>query len=708
MTVELRRVGNADHAKQAVAIQMEAPASAFDVVMEVPPPGCWTFTLQAGERYNRVSLRVPAARPWGVRSLGGDRELRDPALATALLRSLNDCCVPLPEARPHLNAQLVFARGDNDDVIPVAIAPTVDGEPGVLVVPASFYDGDCARQGSVAAPLNGEAEAELRRRGWLEGERLVRWLALANEPGPRCERWRTAPEGAIDPAAADAFIRADLARQEERRQAEHARMEAEQARHEGERRAAQLAPPRPAASPRSEVNATIRWEEDPAVASPIDIFLPVRPHVFRFEFSGSVDRSTVTPRLGPPGYFFGDAPSESGSQRLVNLLFEWIDGRHGRVRVPYPLPNGTRAATLDLGDVRDATGVPLRRAHLRFGLADHRATVWKVSTDPNRAPEMVLRVDDWIEPRSVSPDGRRALFVRQRFTGFAHTSWRIPYLFDLRTGERCAYPAAEIAAPYWPDDGGPPWINQMLRLGPGGGTSPLPEPPAIAGGGRVIEMARDPRGRYLAAVATDSPRPEPPRGDLVLIDLKSGAQSRYAGIVGLGFNLYFNAPTAGLAWSRDGRRLAVYSEVRLSASAPDVTQREVWLLEPGASSPLPGEPPGWRRFLPASEDWFSGVDWSPDGRMLSAGSRGVIDLDGRVLRPGLSGFWSPDGRWMVQGVEAGRFMLWNLETGEGRGVTIQSGPRPGPVYPQFLGWSNDGFMYYGELETVPPPDARGR
>lgn len=693
-------------------IELETSASPSDVLMEVPPPGCWTFTLRSGARYNRASLRVPVARPWGVRTLAGDRELRDPDLATALLRSLDRCCTTPPPGRAYLNARLVFARGGDDDVVPIAIAPSDGGAAGVLVVPAAFYHGDCTREGTVAARLDPEAEGLLRQRGWLDADDVGHRLAVESQPAPACKRWRSTLGGANDATAADVFIRAGLARREARRQveleriqSEQARAEAERARLEAERRDAAVAA---GGQLFSEVTATIRWEDDPAVASPIDVALPHRSHVFRFEFNGPVDRSTVTPRLGPGGYHFSPEPPPPGAEGFVGLPFEWTGPWSGRIRLPYPLPTGTQSGVIDLGAVRDASGLPLRWSGLRFELVDYRAGVWKVSTDPTSAPDRIFSVDDWLEPASIAPDGRRALFVRRTFTGFAHTSRRIPYLVDLRSGERVAHPVAEVTGPRWPDDGGPPWINESLRLAPGGGARPLPELPPIVGGGRVVAVARDPRERLIAAVVAGSARPDPPRGDLVLVDLATGAQSRHLDAVGLGFSFYFNAPTASLAWSPDGRRLAVVSQIRFSDSEPDATAAEVWLAEPGAAPPSSGRPPGWRRVAAASDGWSFRLEWSPDGRMLAVAGRGVVDLDGRVVLPGVTGSWSPDGRWLVQGVDAGRMFLWDLRTGEGRRVPIEARSRPEPVYPTFLGWSSDGYMYFGELERLPPPEARGR
>jgi Tol biopolymer transport system component len=245
-------------------------------------------------------------------------------------------------------------------------------------------------------------------------------------------------------------------------------------------------------------------------------------------------------------------------------------------------------------------------------------------TEPDGSRRRLTRTAVWEDMPAWSPDGRRVAFSRGDM--LCHSSEcnepgaSLIFVVPARGGEqRQLYDTDEYV-----HDIGPAWLPDGRRLAfirqhPGGGPDGIYVVDVDGSGdprrlvaGWADALAWSPNGRWLAYVRWNYDE----RTELRLVDLRSGRGRTLAVAASID-------QRKGLAWSPDGRRLALAdpSGLRLFTLAGGKTRR--LLRTPSAS-----------------------VSWSPDGRQLVVGREPpysserarqqvrivVVDSDGRRPR----------------------------------------------------------------------------
>ena len=149
-------------------------------------------------------------------------------------------------------------------------------------------------------------------------------------------------------------------------------------------------------------------------------------------------------------------------------------------------------------------------------------------------------------------------------------------------------------------------------------------------------------------------------------------------------------------WSPDGRQILVLGttragtdRARLRGGRRAADAEDAGRALPGASELLAGRPP--RCLRPAVADGFS----RPDIFLLAADGSGEVPLVEHPANDSLLG-WAPDGRTVLfTSDRTGKEGLWTVAVADGKplGAPELLKPDLGPVHP--LGFSRDGFFYYG-------------
>lgn len=403
-------------------------------------------------------------------------------------------------------------------------------------------------------------------------------------------------------------------------------------------------------------------------------FLPRRPLTLRLRFSREMDWETVARALG-------------------DVAVTWDDATTARVTVEHP--PGTWFWSLP--GMLDTRGVGVSKGFVLYTAEPD--TLYSCNPETGETRRIGTAAPDVTEGL-ISPDGRHLLA-----TGLdrGNLQWgeggqypaTVYWLVDCATGERRPFSNSYVA---WVDS--ETFLAFDSRDGSVVGVSVAGEIvrryPCPAGarswGGAM--MAVSPEGRRLAILVSneqeDAPDGRTPR-DLFVLDLETGESRLVAEDVS--WTTYSHSdegvgrPPAGPAWSPDGHRIAVASQI--STWQGDASQGQVMNVEVKVADLATGTV----ETLVTVAGWgINGriFSWSGDGKYWLLGSSlikasapfGAVTLRDAEYQG--DPFWSPDGRWLA--LQA----IWPMWGGLRQVETDQVETLPGRA---FCGWDRSGLFY---------------
>lgn len=696
---ELRRLDDGDGQSPAAGVLTgdiggprsgvggEARRDALDVDIEMPGPGCWQLTVAGDDEATRRILSVGVLRPIGLGAPGTRLQVRDPSLALDLLQTLlQPPLAALPAGRPHAAVNLLWGTTfpSDEDAHRLAVFPSYEGEPPVLLAPAALVTGDC-RQGTdpVAVPLPSAIAQRLADRGLLEtlsspGELPALALPGGGGAAGTCSSWESLRADSVISSTTEAALRAAREEMEEQARTAYASLPPQR-------------PDPPESADRSPVTAWVEVPGDPPLLAPVHAQRAPLPAV-TVTFSGPVDRESVRPVLAGEVLKGGREDGKS-----YPLTVTWTGELTLQIE-PGDLGTGSAVYHLRLAGVKDRQGRSVEVPTISFNLAEPgQSTIWRVPLAPAAGaaggrPETAFAIADDIAPASVSPDGRYFLFLRKPWppNWNVHSFQRFPYLHDRETGAWQVWPAVEWDGARWQPDSPYPWVNGNQRLAPDGQIETVTFPPQVEG--QVFAPAVSADGRWLAALRYPSGSRYPEAADLLLLDRQSGDLRTYPGLVRPRHGLE-RGPMGYLRWSPDSRHLYVLHVTTAPANPGREVRSELFLVTPGSPAEN-GFPPGWRRLV-EKPGWFRPDGWSPDSRHVTLYGLGVLNLEGEMVLPGVAGHWSPDGQRLIDyrygyGNQRATYTLWDLATATGRTYDLSNLQM---AY-HFVGWAPDGKAVY--------------
>jgi len=408
----------------------------------------------------------------------------------------------------------------------------------------------------------------------------------------------------------------------------------------------------------SAVSARIFVREDPGVAAPILAWLGELPVTVAVQFDAPVNPATFALTLQDTRCDYLPGPIE---QTVL-----WLSEKEASIHLR-ALPAGKPGPyTVSFGQGQDQAGREVREPNFRIQLQTdrRRLRVYAVPVATDGEPRLLLDRNAYLHPRSVSPDGRYLLLVRDlNANANTHSPVRIPYVADLRTGELRAYSRGDIGLVRWDLAAGSVWVSgwQRLTLGGPGDTGRTLLDRLPPGDGRLLNARVSPDGRWLAAVRTPMLNDETGWADFVLVELASGNVRTLPKAVG--YLDWVEGPvSAQLVWTDDSSSLLVESYQR--GSPPSQGKAEPFTLNPVTLQ---------RQVLRIAEAKNPVVQFSPGGRYLTLAGGGIVTRDGKsVLAEPLTGTWTADDRILLTSDGERHYTAIEIATGRRTSFTVPS------------------------------------